>query len=152
MPVAWCVVTAWHLSSLLFMAIKASALCGAPPSTPCCECCFGAPPSCTEVFTFMVIQIPPQDAARAACALLLGPCCFLPSVLAAFPGALSVCCCWPPPSAFPLFLVRSLASSARFAAFVCFGLWFGAPLFWLFVVFFFFRFGRFALGTVLTIA
>ena len=33
MPVAWCVVTAWHLSSLLLMAIKASALCGALPST-----------------------------------------------------------------------------------------------------------------------
>jgi len=52
MLVAWCVVTAWHLSSLLFMAIKASALCGAPPSTPCCECCFGAPPSCTELLLF----------------------------------------------------------------------------------------------------
>ena len=48
---ACCVVTVWHLSSLLFMATKASALCGAPPSTPCCVCCFGAPPSCTEVFT-----------------------------------------------------------------------------------------------------
>ena len=51
MPVAWCVVTAWHLSSLLLMATKASALCGALPSTPCCECCSGALPSCTEVFT-----------------------------------------------------------------------------------------------------
>ena len=86
---ACCVVTVWHLSSLLFMATKASALCGAPPSTPCCMCCFGAPPSCTEVFTLWVIQIPPQDAARAACAPLLGPCCFLPPVPAAFPGALS---------------------------------------------------------------
>ena len=37
-----------------------------------------------------VIQIPPQDAARAACAPLLGPCCFLPPVPAAFPGALSL--------------------------------------------------------------
>ena len=27
----------------------ASALCGAPLSTPCCVCCFGASPSCTEV-------------------------------------------------------------------------------------------------------
>ena len=50
----------------------------------------------------LVIQIPPQDAARAACALLLGLCCFLPPVLAAFPGALSVllllasACCLPP--------------------------------------------------------
>ena len=45
---------------------------------------------------------PPQDAARAACALLLGLCCFLPPVLAAFPGALFVllllasACCLPP--------------------------------------------------------
>ena len=68
-----------------------------------------------------MIQIPPQDAARAACALLLGLCCFLPPVLAAFPGALflllllaSACC-------LPLVPVRSLAFPARFAAVVCFG-------------------------------
>ena len=35
MPVAWCVVTAWHLSSLLSTAPKASALCGALPSHYC---------------------------------------------------------------------------------------------------------------------
>ena len=56
---AWCVVMAWQLSSLLFMATKASAL-WAPPST--IACCFGAPPSCTEIFTIGVIQFPPQDA------------------------------------------------------------------------------------------
>ena len=50
MPVVWCVVTAWLLSSLLLMATKASALCGALPSTPCCGCCLGASLSCTEVF------------------------------------------------------------------------------------------------------
>ena len=116
------------------MATKASALCGAPPSTPCCVCCFGAPPSCTEVFTLWVIQIPPQDAARAACAPLLGPCCFLPPVPAAFPGALLSFSCWPPPAAFPLVLFRSLASFARLAAVVFFGLLFGAPLLWPFVV------------------
>ena len=134
MPVAWYVVTAWHPSSLLFMATKASALCGALPSTRCCVCCSGAPPSCTEVFTIGVIQIPPQNAARAACAPLLGPCCFLPPVLAAFPGALSVllllasaCCLLPRP-------FRSLASFARFAAFVCFGVLLVAPLLWPLVV------------------
>ena len=37
-----------------------------------------------------MIQNPPQDTVRAACALLLGLCCFLPSVLAAFPAALSL--------------------------------------------------------------
>ena len=48
-----------------------------------------------------MIQNPPQDATRAACALLLGLCCFLPPVLAAFPGALFVllllasACCLP---------------------------------------------------------
>ena len=74
-----------------------------------------------------MIQIPPQDAARAACALLLGLCCFLPPVLAAFPGALFVllllasACCLPP---------RPCSFFARFAAFVCFGVWFVAPLFW----------------------
>ena len=45
---------------------------------------------------------PPQDTVRAACAHLLGLCCFLPPVLAAFPGALSLllllasACCLPP--------------------------------------------------------
>ena len=54
---------------------------------------------------------PPQDAARAACALLLGLCCFLPPVLAAFPGALfvllllaSACCLPPRPCSFVGFL------------------------------------------------
>ena len=50
MPVVWSVVTARLLSSLLLMATKASALCGALPSTPCCGCCSGALLSCTEVF------------------------------------------------------------------------------------------------------
>ena len=49
-PLVWRVVTDWLLSSLLLMATKASALCGALPSTPCCGCCLGAPRSCTEVF------------------------------------------------------------------------------------------------------
>ena len=57
-----------------------------------------------------MIQNPPQDAARAACALLLGLCCFLPPVLA-FPGALfvllllaSACCLPPRPCSFFGFL------------------------------------------------
>ena len=49
-PLAWSVVADWLLSSLLFLATKASALCGALPSTPCCGCCSCAPRSCTEVF------------------------------------------------------------------------------------------------------
>ena len=87
----WCVVTAWHLSSLLLMATKASALCGALPSTPCCKCCSGALPSCTEVFTF----------ARAACALS-SACCFL--LLSLLHLLASPFCCWPPPAVFPSFL------------------------------------------------
>jgi hypothetical protein len=47
---AWRVVADWLLSSLRFMATKASALCGALPSTPCCGCCSCAPRSGTEVF------------------------------------------------------------------------------------------------------
>ena len=38
------------LSSLFLIATKASALCGALPSTPYCGCCSGAFLSCTEVF------------------------------------------------------------------------------------------------------
>ena len=49
-PLAWRVVADWLLSSLRFMATKASALCGALPSTPWCGCCSCAPRSCTEVF------------------------------------------------------------------------------------------------------
>ena len=44
------IVTARLLFSLFLMTTKASALCGALPSTPCCECCSGAFLSCTEVF------------------------------------------------------------------------------------------------------
>ena len=50
MPVVWSVVTARLLSSIFLMATKASALCGALPSTPCCGCCSGAFLVCTEVF------------------------------------------------------------------------------------------------------
>ena len=84
------VVTAWLLSSLLHMATKASALCGVLPSTPCCGCCSGATSFLHWGIRPWVIQNPLQDTVRAACALLLGLCCFLPSVLAAFPGALSL--------------------------------------------------------------
>ena len=48
-PSIWRVVADWLLSSLL-MATKASALCGALPSPPCCGCCSGASRTCTEVF------------------------------------------------------------------------------------------------------
>ena len=75
----------------------------------------------------------PQDAARAACAPLLGPCCssllfLLPSQAPSLLLLLaSACCLLPRP-------FRSLASFARFAAFVCFGLLFLPLCFGLFVV------------------
>ena len=49
-PLAWRVVADWLLSSLRFVATKASALCGASPSPPCCGCCSCAPRCGTEVF------------------------------------------------------------------------------------------------------
>ena len=49
-PLAWRVVAEWLLSSLRFLATKASALCGALPSTPICGWCSRAPRSGTEVF------------------------------------------------------------------------------------------------------
>ena len=52
-PLVWRVVVDWLLSSLRSLATKASALCGALPSTPCCGCCSCAPRSVTEVFAFV---------------------------------------------------------------------------------------------------
>ena len=49
-PLAWRVVADWLVSSFRFMATKASALCGALPSPPCCGCCSCAPRCGTEVF------------------------------------------------------------------------------------------------------
>ena len=49
-PLAWRVVADWLVSSLRFMATKASALCGALPSPPCCGCCSCVPRCGTEVF------------------------------------------------------------------------------------------------------
>ena len=74
-------MTVWFRSSPLFMATKASGPCVAPPSTPCCGCCFGALPSCTEGFTS---GDPASPSGRR------GPCCFLPPVPAAFSGAFSL--------------------------------------------------------------
>ena len=134
MPVVWSVVTAWLLSSLLLMATKASALCGVLPSTPCCGCCSGALLSCTEVFALWVIRNPPQDTVRAACAHLLGLCCFLPPVLAAFPGALCLllllafACCLPPRPC------SHLGFHCPHLSCVCFCVLF-VVLFWPFVVF-----------------
>ena len=79
-PLVWRVVVDWLLSSLRSLATKASALCGALPSTPCCGCCSCASrsvtrysPSCDPVY--------PSDTPKAARARLLGFCCFLPPVL-----------------------------------------------------------------------
>ena len=81
-----------------------------------------------------VIQNPPQDAARAACVLLLGLCCFLPPVLAAFLGALfvllllaSACCLPPRPCSFFGFLCP-LRCLCVFWCVVC------CPFFWPLVV------------------
>ena len=52
-PLVWRVVVDWLLSSLRSLATKASALCGALPSTPCCGCCSCAPRSVTEVFALV---------------------------------------------------------------------------------------------------
>ena len=52
-PLVWRAVVDWLLSSLRSLATKASALCGALPSTPCCGCCSCAPRSVTEVFAFV---------------------------------------------------------------------------------------------------
>ena len=101
-------------------------------STRCCVCCFGAPPSCTEVFTIGVIQIPlrtplelhaPLSLARAA----------PPSCSCCLPRRPLSCCCWPPPAAFSLVLfVRWLPSPVSLPLCVlvcCF-----CPLLWPFVV------------------
>ena len=70
----------WYgvLSSLLLMATKASALCGALPSTPCCGCCSGALLSCTEGFA---LDPEPLSGHRQSCMrpspwpVLLSPSC-----------------------------------------------------------------------------
>ena len=92
-------------------------------------------PSCTEVFTFRWSRSPLRTPLELHAPFSLA--CAASSLLSLLPSrALSLsCCCWPPPAVFPLVLVRSLAFSARFAAFVCFGVWFVAPLFWPLVVF-----------------
>ena len=119
MPVAWSVVTAWHLSPSLHA--KASALCGALPSTHCCECSTGALPSCTEVFIFSdpnPLRTPlelhaPFSLACAASSLL--------SLLPSRAPSLS-CCCWPPPAVFPssLFVLwLSLPASLPLCVLVC---------------------------------
>ena len=60
--------------------------------TPCCGCCSGA---------FLVVALgdpePSLHTVRAACAHLLGPCCFLLScpLLSSLAPSPS-CCCWPP--------------------------------------------------------
>ena len=83
-------MTVWFRSSPLFMATKASGPCvGLRPLHHVA----GAVsvlflPALRD--SPWVILLPPQDADRAAFASLLGPCCFLPPVPAAFPGAFSL--------------------------------------------------------------
>ena len=58
---------------------------------------------------------------------LLGPCCFLPLIFAAFPDALSLLLP-PPPAAFPFVLFRWLASFCLFCCPACLTLLFATPL------------------------
>ena len=71
---------------------------------------------------------------RAACAHLLGLCCFLPPVLAAFPGALSLLLLLASACFLPSRPCSHLAFTARVSACVCFFVLF-VLLFWPFVVF-----------------
>ena len=110
--VVWSVMTARVLSSPVLMATKASALCGALPSTPCCGCCSGA------FICLQVIRNPlwtplelhaPTSSARAA---------FSPLLRSLAPSPSS--CCWPP-LAFSLVPVHTKAIMAQLSLYlVCF--------------------------------
>ena len=93
MPVAWCVVTAWHLSSPLLKGFG-------PVWGSLHHVASAVPVSFLPALRYSALgdPDPPQDAARAACALLLGLCCFL---------LLSLL----PPPAPPLFVLLLLASA-----------------------------------------
>ena len=77
----------WLVSSLRFMATKASALCGALPSPPCCGCC-----SCALAAALRYLPSgdpeSPLNTAKAVRAYL-GLCCLLLPASAAFPGVRS---------------------------------------------------------------
>ena len=104
MPVAWCVVTAWHLSSPLLKGFG-------PVWGSLHHVASAVPVSFLPALRYSALgdPDPPQDAARAACALLLGLCCFLLLSLLPPPAPPCLsCCCWPPPAVFPLVPVRSV--------------------------------------------
>ena len=100
MPVAWCVVTAWHLSSPLLKGFG-------PVWGSLHHVASAVPVSFLPALRYSALgdPDPPQDAARAACALLLGPVLLPPPVLAASPCPplfvlllLASACCLPPRS------------------------------------------------------
>ena len=66
-----------------------------------------------------MIRNPPLDTVRAACAHLLGPCCFLPSCpLLPSPAPSPSCCCWPP-LAFSLVVPVTLRLSSPATQSLC---------------------------------
>ena len=101
------IVADWLLSSLLLMATKALALCGALPSTPCCGCCFWCPSLLHWGIRPWLIQNPSEHTVKAARARLLGLCGFLPPALLpdvlSFLSFLLASACLLPPA--PLFFL-----------------------------------------------
>ena len=107
------------------MATKASALCGALPSTPCCGCCSCAPRSGTEVFALGWSRIPLGH--RSSCTrppswlVLHSPSCL---------------CCLPGRPLFPCLLACALVLFGLASRFVvrcpCWCLWLLLSWFWFF--------------------
>ena len=105
------------------MATKASALCGALPSTPCCGCCSCAPRSGTEVFALGWSRIPLGH--RSSCTrppswlVLHSPSCL---------------CCLPGRPLFPCLLACALVLFGLASRFVvrcpCWCLWLLLSWFW----------------------
>ena len=108
----WCAVTAWHLSSLLLMATKASALCGALPLHHVAS---AVPVPFLPALRYspsLELHVPSLGLLLPLTVLASSPC--LPLLLLA-----SACY-------LPLVPARSSAFSARFAACVFFGVSFVA--------------------------
>ena len=102
-PVVWCVVTDWLLFTSPQQRLRP---CVRLRPTPCCRCCLVP---LAPALRYSPLG-DPEPTVRAARARLLGLCCFLPPVPAAFPGALSLllllasACFLPPASLFALWV------------------------------------------------
>ena len=125
-------MTVWFRSSPLFMVTEASGPCVSPPSIPCCGCCFGDLPSCTEGFTSGDPASPQDAEARAAFSLLS----LLPSRAPSLFSLLASACClplvlfvrWPPllfslPSCLLVCCLVPVASPRVVGVGVVFGFW-----------------------------